>query len=83
MSTNPRLDEDKLEGKIYDRRLFSRLLEFGKPYSHLIAGSVLLIIIGMGLEILGPYLTKVAIDRYILPGHFRGLILIVSIYFGV
>jgi ATP-binding cassette subfamily B multidrug efflux pump len=83
MSTNHRLDDDKLEGKIYDRRLFSRLLEFGKPYSHLIAGSVLLIIIGMGLEILGPYLTKVAIDRYILPGHFRGLILIVSIYFGV
>ncbi len=83
MSSNLRLEEDKIEGKIYDRHLFSRLLEFGKPYWHMITGSIVLIIIGMGLEILGPYLTKVAIDRYILPGHMKGLILIVVIYFGV
>ncbi len=83
MSVNHRIEEDKIEGKIVDRKLFSRLLEFGKPYWHLIIGAVILIIIGMGLEILGPYLTKVAIDRYIIPGDMQGLYFIIGVYFAV
>ncbi len=83
MSVNGKIEDDKLQGKIYDRQLFSRLLEYGKPYWHLILLAIVLIIIAMGLEILGPYLTKVAIDKYILPGDFNGLLFIVAVYLGV
>lgn len=77
------MEEDKLSGKIYDRRLFKRLMKYGKPYWHLIIAAVLLIMVGMGLDILGPYLTKVAIDKYVLPGDFEGLIMIAALYLSV
>ncbi len=80
MNQNQRIEEDKVEGKIYDRKLIWRLLQYGKAYWHLILISVLLIIIGMGLEILGPYLTKIAIDDHIIPGNMPGLYFIISIY---
>jgi len=80
MPEKNRLEEDKLEGKIYDRKLFNRLLSYGKPYWHLIAIAVILIIGGMGLQILGPYLTKIAIDNYIIPGDIPGLYMIVGLY---
>jgi ATP-binding cassette subfamily B multidrug efflux pump len=83
MEKTTKLEDDKLVGKIYDYRLFARLIAFGKPYWHLITIAVILIAIGMGLEIIGPYLTKIAIDQYILPGKFRGLILIILLYLGV
>jgi ATP-binding cassette subfamily B protein len=80
MSQNLRIEEDKVEVKIYDRQLFWRLLQYGKVYWRLILLSVLLIIIGMSLEILGPYLTKIAIDDYIIPGNMRGLYFIIGIF---
>ena len=83
MSEFNRTDDDKLEGKVYDRQLFSRLSEYGKPYWHLIVLAVLFILIGMSFELLGPYLTKVAVDQYILPGNFKGLLLIIGLYLGV
>ncbi len=83
MEKTTKLEDDKLVGKIYDYRLITRLIAFGKPYWHLITIAVILIAIGMGLEIIGPYLTKIAIDQYILPGKFRGLILIILLYLGV
>lgn len=77
------MDDDKIVGKIYDTHLMKRLIAYGKPYWHLIALAVSLIIVGMGLEILGPYLTKIAVDKYILPKHYQGLVLIVIIYVAV
>lgn len=77
------MDEDKVTGKIYDTRLISRLFRFGKTYWHLIVLAVVLIMFSMGLEILGPYLTKIAVDRYIIPGDFNGLIQIGFLYVGV
>jgi ATP-binding cassette subfamily B multidrug efflux pump len=83
MSEFSRTDDDKVEGKVYDRQLFSRLAEYGKPYRHLIVLSVFFILVGMAFELLGPYLTKVAVDQYILPGNYRGLLFIVLLYLGV
>ena len=73
------MEEDKIITKIYDRYLIGRLLNFGKPYWYLITLAVILITIGMGLEIFGPYLTKIAIDEYIIPGNFKGLLFIIQI----
>jgi len=79
----PQIDEDKVVGKVYDRQLIRRLIQFGKPYALLIVGALLLIFFSMGLEILAPYLTKVAVDRYIIPGNFRGLLFIAVLYLAV
>ncbi len=79
----PQMDEDKIVGKVYDRHLIRRLIQFGKPYVMLIAGALMLIFVSMGLEILAPYLTKVAVDRYIIPGDFRGLLFIAILYLTV
>ncbi len=77
------MEEDKVVGKIYDRHLMRRLLAFGRPYWILIVLAVVLIIVSMGLEILGPYLTKIAVDRYIMPGDYNGLLYIAGIYVAV
>ncbi len=77
------IDEDRVIGKIYDHRLFTRLLRYGKPYSMLISAAVLMIIIAALLETLGPYLTKLAVDEHIIPGDYDGLIGVVALYFGV
>ncbi len=66
-----------------DRQLFLKLLNYGKPYWYLMALAVILIIAGMAMEILGPYLTKIAVDRYILTGNYSGLYGIALLFLGV
>src|SRR4030043_516204 len=58
------MEEGKL-GKHYDLKLMARLGEFLKPYWTLMALSLLLVLIMAGLDLFIPYLTKEAIDRYI------------------
>lgn len=57
-------NEDTI-GKAYDSRLMKRLLGYAKPYWKLLLLSFILLIIITGLELLNPYLLKVAIDDYI------------------
>lgn len=59
------IDDDL--GKIYDSRLMARLARYLKPYWHWVAASVALLIVQSLLGVLGPYLNKVAIDRYLAP----------------
>src|SRR5512144_1269295 len=65
--------DDELDSRaaIYDRRLAGRLLRFLKPYRKEMAWSVVLLAAISLLEIVLPYLTKVAIDSYVTPapGH--------------
>jgi ATP-binding cassette subfamily B multidrug efflux pump len=58
------MEEGKL-GKPYDLKLMARLGGFLRPYWRLMALSLLFIMIIAGLDLLVPYLTKEAIDRYI------------------
>ena len=58
------MEEGKL-GKPYDLKLMARLGGFLKPYWSLMALSLLFVLIMAGLDLLIPYLTKEAIDRYI------------------
>jgi len=59
------MEEGKL-GKAYDIRLMARLWTFLKPYRGLMALSLLFVLIMAGLDLFIPYLTKEAIDRYII-----------------
>src|SRR3989304_1036560 len=58
------MEEGRL-GKAYDLKLMARLASFLKPYWGLMGFSFLFVLIMVGLDLLIPYLTKEAIDRYI------------------
>ncbi len=60
-------DEEKIVGKSYDLKLFRKLFPFIKPYRKIFYLSVLLMILISGIDISIPYMTKIAIDNYIVP----------------
>jgi ATP-binding cassette, subfamily B, multidrug efflux pump len=65
------LEEESL-GKAYDSRLMRRLLRYMRPYRTVVAASLILLFIDSLLQIIGPLLTKLAVDRYLVPtGHAR------------
>src|SRR5450755_265693 len=61
-------DEDVL-GKAYDSRLMKRLLKYLRPYSWQVAIALIAIVFKAASDVLGPYLTKVAIDKYLAKVH--------------
>jgi ATP-binding cassette, subfamily B, multidrug efflux pump len=65
-------EEDAL-GKAYDHRLMARLLHYVRPYWRMVAVALLCIVVFAVLQAVQPYLTKVAIDRYILKHDYAGL----------
>ncbi len=54
-------DEEAL-GKAYDARLMGRLLRYLAPHWWLVVLAVLVLVLASALEIIGPWLTKVALD---------------------
>lgn len=58
------MEEGKL-GKPYDLKLMARLGKYLRPYWALMALSLFFVLIMAGLDLFIPYLTKEAIDRYI------------------
>jgi len=72
--------EDDAVAKSYDRTLLLRLLTYLRPYKAAVAVSFLLIVVMAGLDLAGPYLTKVAIDRYIRQGDAEGLHSVAALY---
>ena len=67
------LVEDEVLGRAYDRRLMGRLWVFVRPYRRVIALSAVSFPLLAAVELVQPYLTKVAIDSYILRGDWPGL----------
>ena len=69
--------------KKFNFKLFTRLLDYVKPYKvNFIFLSIAAILISV-FSILNQYLLKIAVDTYITPKDYEGLILIISIMFGV
>jgi ATP-binding cassette subfamily B protein len=59
--------EEEVLGKAYDGRLMRRLLTYMKPYRIAVAVSLVLLLFNSVVQLLGPLLTKLAIDRYLVP----------------
>jgi ATP-binding cassette, subfamily B, multidrug efflux pump len=57
--------EEEVLGKAYDSRLARRLLTYLAPYKWQTILAIVAILIKAGADVLGPYLTKVAIDKYL------------------
>lgn len=75
--------EEEILGKAYDSGLARRLLLYLKPYRWIVVTSVLLLLSVSGLQLVGPYLTKIAVDQHIGSGDSAGLNRIALIFFGV
>ena len=80
--SKPGFHEDDPVDKSYDRTLLWRLLRYLRPYKLPVLVSFLLIVAMAGLDLVGPYLTKVAIDKYIQQGNASGLDRIAALYLG-
>ena len=72
-------DEDVL-GKAYDARLMRRLLRYLRPYRGRVVLAILLLLCGAAVELVGPWLIKVAIDEAIPQGD-RPLLLLLALGF--
>jgi ATP-binding cassette, subfamily B, multidrug efflux pump len=75
--------EDEILGKAYDARLMARILRYLRPYWKLLVVSFVFLMLQTGTQLLGPYITKIAIDRYIAHQDLRGLDLMAMAYLGV
>jgi len=89
--------EEEVLGKAYDSRLMRRQLTYLRPYRWQVAIALVSIIFKSFADVLGPYLTKVAIDRYLAPAKgvtsglwswlnprpLTGIAQIASIYVGL
>ena len=94
--STPQQDDDVI-GKAYDSRLMRRLLVYLKPYKLQVGISLVAILFTAFADVLGPYLTKVAVDlymtrstgtnhsawtRYLSSNPMTGITQIAGIYFG-
>ena len=59
--------EEEVLGKAYDSRLMKRLLWYLKPYKWQTSIALAAIFLKVGADVLGPYLTRLVIDRYLAP----------------
>ena len=62
MTASSQIHEEEALGQAYDARLMRRLLTYLSPHWWLVALAVLLLALAAALEIVGPWLTKVALD---------------------
>lgn len=65
MSNNFEIQSDEILGKIYDKRLYSRLVIFLKPYIKWVVLAITLLMIIAALELILPLLTKNVVDNHI------------------
>ncbi len=63
-------EEGKL-GKPYNLKLIKRLAHFARPYTKMVVAGLMLSILVALFDLCVPYLTKIAIDRYILVSWYE------------
>jgi ATP-binding cassette, subfamily B, multidrug efflux pump len=57
--------EEEVLGKAYDSRLMRRLLGYLRPYKWQVVVALVSIVLKATADVMGPYLTKTAIDKYL------------------
>ncbi len=82
MSSEPGIHEEEALGKAYDARLMRRLLRYLAPYWWLVGLAILILAAASATEIVGPWLTQVALDEAIREGDGRLLSFLAMGYLG-
>jgi ATP-binding cassette subfamily B protein len=72
--------DDEVLGRAFDRRLVARLWQTTRPHRRLVVGGTLLFPFVAAVELLQPWLLKVAIDDHILRADWVGLTAIAGVY---
>ncbi len=75
--------EEEALGKAYDARLMRRLLAYLRPYKGQALLALAFVLAVSFLELVGPYLTKVAIDVYIQARDWPGLMRLSLVFLAV
>ncbi len=83
MRTAAEYHEEEILGKAYDARLMKRLLHYIRPYRMKVVVSVILLLIVTALQLSGPVLMQIAIDKYISVGDNHGLMRLSLLYLGI
>src|SRR5258708_11141004 len=65
------MQDDEILGKAYDSRLMKRLLGYLRPYGWQVTVGLTAIVLKAAADVIGPYLTKTAIDKYLASGIGR------------
>ncbi|SFL70165.1 ABC transporter ATP-binding protein [Halanaerobium salsuginis] len=81
MAYNRYFEDEEMEN--LDPNNIKRILTYLKPYKYKVAVSLLLMATAAFADLLGPYLTKVAIDSYITVGDYQGLTMISLLYLAL
>ncbi|MGH7446472.1 MAG: ABC transporter ATP-binding protein, partial [Longimicrobiales bacterium] len=76
MAAGTATHEEEALGKAYDARLMRRLLGYLRPHRFRVITAVLLLLAAAAVELVGPILTKIALDRAIPDGDVRLLLLL-------
>ena len=76
------MHEEDVLGKAYDAVLMRRLLRYLRPYRPQVAIALAAIIAASALQLVQPWLMKVAIDRYIATGDLAGLDWVAMAFLG-
>ena len=73
---------NKEKSSLFDRALFGKIIAFSKPYKlyyYLVMAAAILL---SAFSTLTPYLLKIAVDDYITPRLYEGLLLFICIMLG-
>ncbi|MFW6295527.1 MAG: ABC transporter transmembrane domain-containing protein, partial [Halanaerobium sp.] len=81
MAYNRYFEDEEMEN--LDPNNIKRVLSYLKPYKYKVAFSLFLMAMAAFADLLGPYLTKIAIDNYITAGDYRGLTMISLLFMAL
>ena len=73
---------DDVSGSVFSYRVVARLAPYVKPSAHLVAIATVAMIAFAASLVAVPWLIKVAVDDYIVPGDLSGLGFIVALFVG-
>lgn len=80
MMNEPTQPSEESIVKAYDARLLLRIMAYLQPHRRLLYLGGVFLVLSTTAQILGPYITKLAIDRYVVTGNLSGLNLMVAAY---
>jgi ATP-binding cassette subfamily B protein len=83
MQWSDRISREIEIGKAYDRKLMFRMLRYLRPSTWLLISATALLILFSLTSLTGPYITGLAIDRYISRDNSAGLIFISVVWIGL
>ena len=75
--------QEEVDYKEFDLNIFKKLFSFVKPFIHIFYLALFLMLLTTILGPIRPYLTKIAIDKYIMTSDSRGLLIFVGLIFFV